>query len=120
MSGFSVLNHLFAGIHKDYHPAVLAGREALIVLIVSHAFHFLELGRRYAAILQIVLYGIGAVLELSCWLRKYHFVGMADDGDIVVGSSFRICASSRREAFASLLSAAELKPKRIPCPQRIL
>ena len=38
----------------------------------------------------------------------------------VVGSSFRICASSRREAFASLLSAAELKPKRIPAAKDTL
>ena len=38
----------------------------------------------------------------------------------VVGSSFRICASSRREAFASLLSAAELKPNRIPAAKDTL
>ena len=57
-----ILNHLFAGIHIYLYASVLVGRQTFIVFVVSHAFHFLELGRRYTAILQIVFYSIGAVL----------------------------------------------------------
>ena len=59
---FRILNHLLAGIHEYYHTAIFAGRQAFVVFIVAHTFHLLELRGRYAAILQIILYGIGTVL----------------------------------------------------------
>ena len=39
----SLLNHFLAGIHVNLHAAVLGGCLGLVVFIVGHALHFLEL-----------------------------------------------------------------------------
>ena len=106
-SRFRILNHLLAGIHEYYHTAIFARRQAFVVFIVAHTFHLLELRGRYAAILQIILYGIGTVLgHLHVGFVRTDLVRMAYDGDVrscvflqnlgeVAQGSFRIVAQRR-------------------------
>ena len=90
-----------------YHTAIFARRQAFVVFIVAHTFHLLELRGRYAAILQIILYGIGTVLgHLHVGFVRTDLVRMAYDGDVrscvflqnlgeVAQGSFRIVVQRR-------------------------
>ena len=111
---FRVLNHLLAGIHKDYASAILGGRQTSVVFIASHTFHLLELRGRYAAILQIILYGISAVLgNFHVVFVRADLVGMPYDGD-VGGSIFLQNLGKVAQSFRVVAQRRGVEGKRIP------
>ena len=83
--------------------------------IVAHTFHLLELRGRYAAILQIILYGIGTVLgHLHVGFVRTDLVRMAYDGDVRSCVFLQNLGEVAQGSFRIVAQLEELKANRIP------